>query len=55
MNFYTKILSRFASSSDLSIEVGFEVTIDRDQADSKADDARSSLRELGIEGKVDVL
>ncbi len=55
MNFYTKILSRFASSSDLSIEVGFEVTVDRDQADSKADDARSSLRELGIEGKVDLL
>ena len=31
MNFYTKVLSRFASSPNLRLEVSFEVPVDRDQ------------------------
>ncbi len=49
MNFYTKVLTRFASSPDLKLEVSFEVPIDRDQAQSKADETRSGLKELGLD------
>jgi hypothetical protein len=49
MNFYTKLLTRFASSPDLKLEVSFEVTIDCDQAQSKADETRSGLKELGLD------
>jgi hypothetical protein len=49
MNFYTKVLTRFASSPDLKIEVSFEVFIDSDQAQSKTDETRSGLKELGLD------
>ena len=35
MNFYTKVLTRFASSPDLKLEVSFEIPIDSEQAQSK--------------------
>jgi Protein of unknown function (DUF499) len=49
MNFYTKVLTRFVSSPDLKLEVSFEVPIDSDQAQSKIDDTRSGLKELGLD------
>lgn len=49
MNFYTKVLTRFAASPDLKLEVSFEIPIDRDQAQSKADETRSGLKELGLD------
>lgn len=48
MNFYTKVLSKFATSPDLKIEVTFEVKLDREQADSKAAETKTGLRELGL-------
>lgn len=52
MNFYTKILSKHATSSDLKIEVSFEVKIDREQADLKAAETKTGLRELGLDDGV---
>jgi hypothetical protein len=52
MNFYTKVLTRFASSPELKLEVSFEISIDRDQAQSKADETRSGLKELGLDDTV---
>jgi hypothetical protein len=49
MNFYTKVLTRFASTGELRLEVAFEVPVDREQAQSKADEARSGLKELGLD------
>lgn len=49
MNFYTKVLTRFAASPDLKLEVSFEIPIDRDHAQSKADETRSGLKELGLD------
>jgi hypothetical protein len=49
MNFYTKILTRFASSPDLKLEVSFEIPLDREQAESKAGETRSGLKELGLD------
>lgn len=48
MNFYTKVLSKFATSPDLKIEVSFEVKVDREQGDSKAAETKTGLRELGL-------
>ncbi|MCE9567305.1 MAG: DUF499 domain-containing protein [Planctomycetes bacterium] len=52
MNFYTKVLTRFASSPDLKLEVSFEITMDREQAVAKADETRSGLKELGLDDNV---
>jgi hypothetical protein len=48
MNFYTKVLSKYATSPDLKIEVSFEVKIDCEQTDSKTAETKSALRELGL-------
>jgi hypothetical protein len=52
MNFYTKVLTRFSAMPDLKLEVSFQVPMDPDQADAKADEARSGLKELGLEDDV---
>ncbi|MFO0966106.1 MAG: DUF499 domain-containing protein [Gemmataceae bacterium] len=51
-NFYMKVLTRFASSPDLKLEVSFEVPVDSDQAQSKVDETRSGLKELGMDDNV---
>ena len=48
MNFYTKVLSKYATLPDLKLEVSFEAKVDREQADSKASETKSALRELGL-------
>jgi len=52
MNFYTKVLSRFASSPELKLTVSFQVPAEDEQARAKADEARSGLRELGLDDEV---
>ena len=52
MNFYTKVLSKYATSADLKLEVSFEVKVDRDQSVSKATETKSALRELGLDDNV---
>jgi hypothetical protein len=54
MNFYTKVVSRYASDSDLRLTVGFEVPVDADQAASREQDARAALRELGLDEDVSI-
>jgi hypothetical protein len=54
MNFYTKVLSRFAASPGLKLEVNFEAPAEGDQEKTKADEARSGLRELGLNDNVDI-
>ena len=49
MNFYTKVLTRFASSPEMKLEVSIEIPIDREQAQSKADETKSGLKELGLD------
>jgi len=43
-----------ATLADLKLEVSFQVPLERDQADARADEARSGLKELGLEDDVDV-
>ena len=55
MNFYTKVLTRFASAPGLKLEVSFQVPLEPDQAGAKADEARSGLKELGLDDEVGVI
>jgi hypothetical protein len=54
MNFYMKIVTRFAAAPDLKLEVCLEVPVDRDQAQAKVDETRSGLRELGLDDGLSV-
>ena len=54
MNFYTKVLTRFAAVPDLKLEVFFQAPLEPDQADAKSDEARSGLKELGLGDDVNV-
>jgi hypothetical protein len=48
MNFYTKVVSRFATNPDLKLTVGFEVPVPPDQVKSKTDETKTALRDLGL-------
>jgi len=47
MNFYTRVLARFATQPDLKLKVRFEVA--EDVSRQKADETRVALRELGLD------
>ena len=49
MNFYTKVLSRFATTPGLKLTVTFEVPSPDDPTRAKADEARTGLKELGLD------
>lgn len=53
MNFYTKVLTRFAGASNLRIKVEFEVPAGPNVTDAKRQETRVALRELGLEEKLD--
>jgi type I restriction enzyme S subunit len=52
MDFYAKVLTRFATSPELKVEVSVEVQLDHDEAQTKADQIRSGLQELGLDDGV---
>lgn len=54
MNFYTKVLSKFATTEGLKIKVSFEVPADGEQSRAKADEATSGLKELGLNDDVEI-
>ncbi len=54
MNFYTKVLSRFATTEGLKIKVSFEVPAGGDQSRAKSDEAKSGLKELGLDDNIDL-
>ena len=52
MNFYTKVLSRFAPADGLTLRVSFEVPAEGEQGRVKANEARLGLKELGLNDNV---
>jgi hypothetical protein len=52
MNFYTKVVSRFASVDGLTLNVSFQVPAEGDQGKAKAEEVRSSLKELELDDDV---
>lgn len=55
MNFYTKVLSKFASASGLKLTLKVEVTPDGGVSQQKIDETKSALRELGLDDKISPL
>ena len=52
MHFYTKIVTRFATSPDLKIEVRFTVPVESEQMQAKVAEVKNGLRELGLDDNV---
>lgn len=52
MNFYMKVLSRFASDRGLKLTVRFEVTQEGGISKQKVDETKAALRELGLNDDV---
>jgi hypothetical protein len=48
MNFYTKVLSKFASARGLKLTVKVEASPEGGVSKQKLDETKSSLRELGL-------
>jgi predicted DCC family thiol-disulfide oxidoreductase YuxK len=48
MNFYTKVVTRFATMPGLKLTVSLEVPVAPDQAKSKTEETKTALRELGL-------
>ena len=48
MNFYTKVLSRFATTPGLRLQVRFELPADGNVTEAKIEETRTALRELGL-------
>ena len=52
MNFYTKVLSKFASSRGLKLTLKVEVAPEGGLSKQKLDETKSALRELGLNDDV---
>ena len=48
MNFYTKVLSKFATQSGLKIGLNVEIAPDGGVSNQKVDEIKVALRELGL-------
>ena len=49
MQFYTKVLSRFATQEGLQLEVNFKASPPEGISKDKVDETKFSLRELGLD------
>ena len=52
MNFYTKVLSRFATTSGLRLRIQVEVAPTDGLSKQQIDDTRNALRELGLNDEI---
>jgi hypothetical protein len=48
MNFYTKVLTRFATTKGLKIKIDFEVSQADGISEQKVEETKVALRELGL-------
>ena len=54
MNFYTKVLSKFAASKGLTLTVRFELSADSAVSQQKIEETKVALRELGLRDDINV-
>ena len=54
MNFYTKVLAKFAASKGLRLTVQFELTGDEAVTQQKIEETRVALRELGLNDNIEI-
>ena len=48
MNFYTKVLSKYATDKSLKLKVSFDTAPDSGISNEKLEETKSALRELGL-------
>ncbi|MCD4845168.1 MAG: hypothetical protein K8R25_11850 [Methanosarcinales archaeon] len=53
MNFYTKVLSKFANENDLRLILKVEVALKDGISNQKIEETRIALRELGLDDQVE--
>lgn len=53
MNFYTRVVSKFATGQGLSLQVSFRAAPEGGVSKQKLEEAKAALRELGLEGEVE--
>jgi hypothetical protein len=53
MNFYSKVLARFATAGGIKLRVSFEVSPEGGVSEQKVEETNAALRELGVEGDVE--
>ena len=51
MNFYSKVLARFATAGGIKLRVGLEVSPEGGLPEQKVEETNAALRELGVEGE----
>jgi len=54
MNFYTKVVSKFAAAKGVKLKVTFEACPEGGVSKQKLEETRAAIRELGLEGDVNV-
>ncbi len=54
MNFYTKVVSKFAAGQGVKLKVTFEASPEGGVSKQKLEETRAAIRELGLEGDVNV-
>lgn len=52
MNFYTKVVGRFANTPGLTISVSFSVPSEAEQSKAKTEETRAALKELGLDDSI---
>jgi hypothetical protein len=52
MNFYTKVVSKFATTKDLKLTLKVEVLVEGEIATSKIEETKVALAELGLNNDV---
>jgi hypothetical protein len=55
MNFYTKVLAKYATAGEMKLTVSVEVRPEDGLATHKLEETKASLRELGLNDDVDSL
>jgi hypothetical protein len=53
MNFYSKVLARFATAGGIKLRVSLEVSPEGGLPEQKVEETNAALRELGVEGEVE--
>jgi hypothetical protein len=53
MNFYMKVLSPFATTPGLKLQVHFELPADGNVSQAKVEEVQTALRELGLSEKLE--
>ena len=53
MNFYTRVLSKFAANKDLKLTLKVSVSVEGDVSTQKIEETNMALQELGLDGDIE--